>query len=178
MSNEYLEAFEDLQEKGTFRGEQWFGERQRLVQEYSWAVPNEQTLAYLAEFDRIYEVGAGNGYWAHCIEERGGEVIAYDTEPGEELYSDVREAAVADIMDKIHDEPVLMVWPPYDEDVAATVVEAEPSHLLYVGERRGGCTGDKAFFDALGTDYGMVARIEIPSYAGINDDFYHYVRKI
>lgn len=178
MENPYLDAFEELQEKDTFRGQQWFGERRDLVEQYAWAVPNAEVLAYLSEFGHMYEVGAGSGYWANCIEEAGGDVTPFDADPPDETWTDVDEATVSDYAQEIVEKPVLMVWPPCGEDMAWKVLGRRPSHVLYVGEQKGGCTGDDHFFDLLEKEYGLVARIEIPSYVGIHDDFYHYIRKV
>ena len=175
--NEYLEKFNELQEENTFRGQQWFGKRRELVEEYSWAVPNEDVLIYLSEFEHLIEAGAGNGYWAHLIEERGVDVQAVDIEPAYETYTRVESGNVLSDYD-IRDNPVLMVWPPCDNDMAYDVVRSKPSHVLYVGEERGGCTATDEFFDELETYYGLVAKVELPSYVGIHDDFYHYVRKL
>lgn len=176
MWNPYLDDFEDLQEQSTFKGQQWFGKRKDLVEEYSWAVPNEDALVYVSEFDEIVEVGAGNGYWARCIDEAGGNVDATDIDPADSLWTDVEQVTASDVA--IDERPVLLVWPPYDEPMAWRVAEREPSHLLYVGEPRGGCTGSSEFFDIVEQKYGLVAMIEIPSYVGIHDDLYHYVRKV
>lgn len=174
--NEYREAFDELQSKDTFRGQQWFGERQRLVEKYSWAVPNEEALLYLAEFDQITEVGAGSGYWANCIEEMGGSVRATDANPLSETWTTVESAYVDDL--DLEDKVVLTVWPPYGDAMAMMVAEQEPSHIIYIGEPRGGCTGSPEFFDILDREYGLVAKIDIPSYAGIHDDLFHYIRKV
>lgn len=174
--NEYHEAFEELQEKDTFKGQQWFGERQRLVEKYSWAVPNEDVLLYLAEFDDLIEVGAGSGYWAARIWEMGGNVRATDAQPPDETYTEVEQAYVDDL--DLEDEAVLTVWPPAGDSMAYMMATQHPAHILYVGEPRGGCTGSSTFFDVLENEYGLVAKIDIPSYAGINDDFFHYVRKV
>lgn len=176
--NEYLADFETLQEKNTFKGQQWFGERQQLVEKYSWAVPNDDALTYLAEFDHIYEVGAGTGYWARCIEAHGGDVTAIERDPPDETWTDVVDEDFWDYEEMVRDEPVLLVWPPNADPLAADVLYSWPSHILYVGEQKGGCTADDEFFDALEETYGLVAKIELPSYTGIHDNFYHYVRKV
>jgi len=177
MSNEYLEKFKKLQEQSTFRGQQWFGKRQQLVEEYSWAVPNEEVISYLAEFDELYEVGAGSGYWAKCIEEAGGSVYAFDKDSSKRWFP-VHPDTHWDYEDSIEDSPVLMVWPPANDGMAADVASFNPSHILYVGEQRGGCTADARFFDQLDKYYGLVAKMDIPSYAGVHDQFYHYTRKV
>jgi hypothetical protein len=173
--NEYYEQYEELRKKQTFKGEQWFGKRSDLVGEYSWAIPSEDVLLYLSEFEHIIEVGAGNGYWAHCIEDNGGSVEATDIAPPEETWHHVEPVAAVDL--NLVNETVLMVWPPYDKSLASDVIEQEPAHILYVGEPAGGCTGDEAFFTTVNKDYGLVAKLDLPSYEGINDDFFHYIRK-
>lgn len=180
-TNEYRQAFEELQERDTFKGQQWFGERQRLVDEYSWAVPNRDVLLYLAEFDELIEIGAGNGYWAKCIEEWGGSVEAYDIDVPDETYHEVHERDIVTGFRNsggVYNKPVLMVWPPCDDEMATAVLDQEPSHILYVGEERGGCTATDSFFDGLHKQYGLAAKIDIPSYTGISDNFFHYIRKV
>jgi len=175
--NEYEEAFNELKDKDTFRGQQWFGQRKKLVEKYAWAVPNEEALLYLAEFDSITEVGAGSGYWANCIEDAGGSVRATDIDPPDETWTEVEEAGVDDL--DLSDEVVLSVWPPYGHPkVAEKILHQKPPHIVYVGEPRGGCTGSDAFFDTVERKYGLVAKVDIPSYVGIHDDLFHYIRKL
>lgn len=179
--NEYKKKFEELQDRDTFRGQQWFGERQRLVEEYAWAVPTKRAIEYIAEFGNIIEVGAGNGYWASLIDGAGGTVEATDIDPPSETYHHIRELSADDVRSRYMDEierSVLLVWPPHGEGVAKTIVNGSPNNLLYVGEPRGGCTGDEAFFDALDERYTLITKIGIPSYEGINDNLYHYARKL
>lgn len=175
--NEYHEAFEELQEKNTFKGQQWFGERKQLVEKYSWAVPNKEALLYLAEFDSITEVGAGSGYWANCIEAEGGAVRATDIDPPSETWTSVEEIGVGEL--DLSDDVVLSVWPPCGyEKVAEKILHQKPPHVVYVGEPRGGCTASDGFFDSLERKYGLVAKVDIPSFAGTSDDLFHYVRKL
>ena len=178
MEIEYLEAFEELQEKDTFRGQQWFGERSNLVKEYSWAVPTEDVIRYCAQFDDLLEIGAGNGYWASLIEEMSGDVQPTDQSPPEDTYTEVKQQIWQNLIPEIQERPVLMVWPPYNEGVAAGVARHSPNHILYVGESRGGCTGEDEFFDIVEEQYGLVGKLDIPSYTGIHDNFFHYARNI
>jgi len=178
MWNPYKEEFDELQETHQFKGQQWFGKRKDLVEEYSWAIPNEEVLLYVSEFDDIVEVGAGSGYWAKCIEEAGGSVQAFDIDPPEETWKAVSDADVIDIRHYMRDGVLLLVWPPANDMMAAHALTDCPNHVLYVGEPRGGCTANDVFFNHLDDEYGLVAKIDLPSYAGVNDDFYHYVRKV
>jgi hypothetical protein len=131
----------------------------------------------LAEFEELIEVGAGSGYWASCIEEAGGSVEAYDIDPPEETYHEVQRPLNLESGGDIHNSPLLMVWPPCHNNMSSRAAKEGPSHILYVGEPRGGCTANEKFFEVLDERYGLVAKVNIPSYAGIDDDLFHYVRK-
>jgi hypothetical protein len=177
--NEYKKKFDELREKDSFKGEQWFGKRQELVEEYSWAVPNAEVLLYLSQFDNIVEVGAGNGYWAHCIEEAGGSVEPYDVDPAPEhdQWTAVGQRDCLRLGEPSYDQPMLMVWPPTHNTMASEIAREKPPHLLYVGEEKGGCTANNTFFKILESEYGLVGKIDLPSYAGVDDNFFHYVLK-
>jgi hypothetical protein len=174
MWNPYKEDFDKLREEATFAGEQWFGRREQLVEQYSWAVPNEEVIDYLTQFDAITEVGAGSGYWAKCVNENGGTVYAVDKDPPDNQYVDVKSQCASSVETQV----VLLVWPPYDEMMAATAIDHSPNHVLYVGEPMGGCTANRTFFEHLQDEYGLVERIDLPSYEGVHDEFYHYIRKV
>lgn len=177
--NEYHEKFQELQDKSTFKGQQWLGKRKDLVEEYSWAVPNKEALLYLSEFDHLVEIGAGSGYWANEINKLEGNVLPYDIDPPDETWSRVMKANVMNMKEDAFKNPVLMVWPALNEGVATEVAKRRPPHILYVGEPLGGCTAEDEFFTSeIKKEYGLVAKIDIPSYAGINDDLFHYVQKV
>src|SRR5215472_4901166 len=57
--------------------------RTHLTHWYAFSVPTEDTLECLARYAPLVEVGAGTGYWARCLRERGVDVEAYD-EMGDE----------------------------------------------------------------------------------------------
>jgi hypothetical protein len=52
--------------------------RSHLVRKYAYSVPGEIALATVARYAPIVEMGAGTGYWARCLRERGVDVVAYD----------------------------------------------------------------------------------------------------
>lgn len=174
--NEYREAFDELQDKNSFRGMQWFGERQSLVREYGWAVPSEDALIYLSEFDELLSVGSGRAYWEHLLQKRGVDIRSTDKNPPEETWMNVEQLLVRNL--RHIDVPILTIWPPLDGNVAATVARKGAPQILYIGEPRGGCTASDEFFDLVEQKYGLVAEIELPSYVGVHDNLYHYVRNV
>jgi hypothetical protein len=70
--------------------------RSHLIRKYAFAVPDERALACLAKYAPIVEMGAGTGYWARCLRERGVDVIAYD-ELGEQWRAWFRPSILHDL---------------------------------------------------------------------------------
>jgi hypothetical protein len=55
---------------------------ERLVNEYAWATPNEASLAVLAHFSPIIEIGCGaNAYWCRQMQAASIDVEGYDVSP-------------------------------------------------------------------------------------------------
>ena len=52
--------------------------RQHLTHKYAFGVPGDAALDCLARHGPLVEIGAGTGYWARCLRERGVEIVAYD----------------------------------------------------------------------------------------------------
>ena len=46
---------------------------------FSWAIPCEEALQTIKKYGPICEVGAGSGYWASLLADRGVDIEAYDT---------------------------------------------------------------------------------------------------
>ena len=137
---------------------------------FAYAIPSPETLDWMARFcgDRpIVEIGAGRGYWAWQLSGTGLDVAAYELEPPD------RQANVSfpqadgqtdawfgvDHVDalRIDDwlEPVLFLcWPPgwgntMASDALTSFENAGGQRLIYIGESKGGKTGNDEFFDAL-----------------------------
>jgi hypothetical protein len=146
---------------------------QTILQEaYAYAIPSPETITWIAEFCAdapIVELGAGRGYWAAQISNAGLEVRAYDIEPPDRtanvsfpvngnqnrvwhLVGDLNEfAARFDLMSNC---VLLLCWPPGWQDKMASEAlnafeNAGGEQLIYIGEPKGGKTGDDAFFDTL-----------------------------
>jgi hypothetical protein len=148
--------------------------RDELVEEYSWGIPTHEAIKTIVEYGPIVEVGAGTGYWAWCIDQLGGVVAATDADPPESTYRrvatyDARRRVNAMVADEL-DAALLLVWPPYDDPMAADALEAYPGEtVIYVGEGRGGCTADHRFHHLLHEDWELTETVDIPTYLGLHD---------
>lgn len=180
--NYYLREFRELQAKDSFKMEQWFGKRGDLVETYSWAIPNDDAIEYIADLSPIVEIGAGNGYWSWLLRDEGAKVHAVDISPAEETWTEVEQGDTSTLDRLRGDYTLLLCWPPYGEPMARDALEAHAesggTDVVYVGEGAGGCTGDDVFHEELERRYALMERIDIPSYVGIHDSVMHYKRKI
>jgi hypothetical protein len=140
-------------------------ERQRLVRRYAYGVPTAAALDAAAEAapGGIVEIGAGSGYWARLLHERGVDVVAYDVAPppsGGNQHVDAQapwfpvhrgdETAVLDHPSRT----LLLVWPTsrgtWAADAVAHFHAVGGRFLVYVGEGPGGVTGDATLHAHLG----------------------------
>lgn len=144
---------------------------------FAWAVPDDGALDLIAKHwpTGVIEVGAGTGYWARQLADRGVDVAAYDLHPmgcgcdddwchGNDPDGRMRKQARWHDVAKggpeaaaLHpDRTLLLCWPPYSEPVGAEAVrafhEAGGTTVAYVGEGPGGCTGDDKMHQLLGED--------------------------
>lgn len=139
--------------------------RDRLVREYSFAIPNEESLSAVADHSSggVLEVGSGTGYWSRLLSERGVDVIASDIAPAPSTdnrwfagclpWSHIR--AIDHRLAAQHPaRSLLLVWPTQNEDWPSECLErfadAGGATVLYVGEPPGGRTGDDRFHALLG----------------------------
>jgi hypothetical protein len=181
VTNEYLEAFKKSQgyNPHTFLPRV---DRSKLCQEYSWAIPDDEALDIIAKYGPIVEIGAGGGYWAHLLRERGVDVLAYDCCPGSNLWVKRSWAAVRvggpEKAAKLPQRTLFLCWPPYDEPMAAECLKAyRGNKVIYIGEDGWGCTGDQEFHEILGRDWEQIEYHCIPTWDGIHDGLTVYRRR-
>lgn len=160
-ANPLLDAFE----MATAAGADMEGVRGQLVTRYGFAVPSDEALTAIERCSPrgVVELGAGTGYWAHLLQQRGIDVVAFDVEPapssqntwfaGTQLWHPVHRGDHA-VVDQHPVRTLLIVWPTKDEIWAATALEryhdAGGECIAYVGEGPGGRTGDDVFHALLG----------------------------
>eukprot|EP00554_Chaetoceros_debilis_P004935 CAMPEP_0194088342 /NCGR_PEP_ID=MMETSP0149-20130528/28743_1 /TAXON_ID=122233 /ORGANISM="Chaetoceros debilis, Strain MM31A-1" /LENGTH=317 /DNA_ID=CAMNT_0038771965 /DNA_START=69 /DNA_END=1018 /DNA_ORIENTATION=+ len=76
--------FSNKQVDADTRAEIWSSQAdlgEDLVNQYSWATPDERCLKILKHFAPIVEIGCGaNAYWARKMHERGIDIMAFDTQ--------------------------------------------------------------------------------------------------
>lgn len=146
--------------------------RQRLVRRYAYGIPNDDALDAIAAASPrgLVELGAGTGYWARLLHERGVDVVAYDLWPASSgrnrfVDDDVQWFPVQEGDERTAarhaDRTLLLVWPTWNEtwpaDAVAAFHAAGGSTLVFVGEGPGGLTGDGVLHARLGAPGSCVA---------------------
>ncbi|MFG1850815.1 hypothetical protein ACGFJT_03160 [Actinomadura geliboluensis] len=138
---------------------------------YAYAIPSPQSIDWVARFCSdlpIVELGAGRGYWAAQLTHSGLTVEAYDSNPPDkgvnasfpgaagqaDVWHPVGDLTEYATRARLADHVLFLCWPPGWGDTmsseALTLFEdAGGERLIYIGEPRGGKTGNDAFFDAL-----------------------------
>jgi hypothetical protein len=203
---DYSNFLENL-EKGEKLGStfQSYLVRQELVNKYSWAIPNEEAIQTLVDYSPIIEVGAGTGYWASLISQERGDILAFDNSissfnsispslsnsifisPSFSPYENCQagnkyylvEKGNENIVRDYSNRTLFLCWPPYKEKMAFNCLNNYKGNtLIYIGEERGGCTADEAFFNLLDKDWKLIKEISIPQWPYIHDYLFIYKRKL
>ncbi|WP_283139726.1 hypothetical protein [Rhizohabitans arisaemae] len=135
---------------------------------YAYAIPSPETIAWMSDFCAdlpIVELGAGRGYWAAQLAHSGLTVDAYDLEPPDRTknVSFLEAAGQADVWHPVYgleeftagtNHVLFLCWPPgwgdeMSSEALASFEKAGGERLIYIGEPKGGKTGNEAFFDTL-----------------------------
>ena len=161
LANPLLDAFE----MATAAGGDIDGVCSQLITRYGFAVPSDEALTAIERCSPrgVVELGAGTGYWAFLLQQRGVDVVAFDVEPapsaqnewfaGTQPWHPVHRGD-HDVVGQHPERTLLIVWPTKNEIWAATALEryydAGGECVAFVGEGPGGRTGDDVFHALLG----------------------------
>lgn len=159
-----------------------------LRREFAYAIPNEEALSEIKSQGPVVEIGAGKGYWASMLRQRGAQVAAFDKFPlesGANEYHDVGDRAFTDVakgsveqIRKFPDHKLLLVWPPPNEPMALNAINQYKGRtVLYVGEEHADYIGDMAFQKQLNDKFEITKQIPLPNFPGYDDMLHIYERK-
>lgn len=189
IANPYLDFYRQVggqqYDFGNLR--QMLAHRDEGIQEYAFAVPNQEALDTIARYGPILEMGAGTGYWAHLLRQMGVDVMACDQQvvaDGGDNQFHFRRPWTAVVQAKagpwlaLHpDRTLLLVWPDYSSPFGRQCLDFfTGDRLIYVGEGYGGCTGDDAFHKRLNREWTECELVDIPQWDGVHDYLQVYQR--
>lgn len=161
--------------------------RDAWVAAYSWAVPTRMAIQRICDAvgtRTLLDPMCGTGYWASLLRAAGVVTIASDVAPGLNHWaaaSHVDDAIAGDavaMVESVNPGALLLVWPPYDEDVAQRALDTFRGDVfVYVGEGEGGCTATDAFHQALADEWDSLGTWNLPQWPGIHDYLAAFARR-
>lgn len=156
---------------GSANGSVRLGFAQTILQAaYAYAIPAPATLEWVKTFAgerSVIELGAGRGYWARMLADNGVTVKAFDSEPPDTAanpsFPDTPGqppvwfpvGGLDEFASELNEDSVLLLcWPPgWGDTMASEALALFESRggrrMVFIGEPRGGKTGNDAFFDRL-----------------------------
>lgn len=159
--------------------------RLEYQRKYSWAIPNEEALRTICEFSMIVEMGAGTGYWAKLLQNRGCHIACFDEcppggsgvttkapiinvwHPGPGCFTSVAGGDPS-FLDWYSASTLFLCWPPSANGMALECLKYwEGEFLIYVGNPN--LTANKKFFNKLEKDFVLAHTVQIPNWVGIED---------
>jgi hypothetical protein len=125
--------------------------------------PTEEELAIVTAIGRpVAEVGAGSGYWARCLYNRGCDIAAYDRFPAEKGYYPVVRKKTVDAAKDNANRVLLIVWPSYKlADALRAYDRFGGDCVVYAGEMPGLSTITEEDHAVLTRELGFVCSYEL-----------------
>lgn len=154
------------------------GRRRELASRFSWAIPTEAALGLIGDHGPLLEVGAGTGYWAALMHDRGIDVRPTDAEPAGSTYhrdgqvwTEVTRSTAVNAVHEWPDRTLLLCWPPPDDDTAgyAAVRAYTGDTVVYIGGGAEGPTGTARLHRELDLNWTVTDELALPSWPGIPD---------
>lgn len=114
------------------------------AQRDAYVLAEAALLDVIARYAPIVEIGAGTGYWAHLLRERGVDVLAYDQapaggprenryHPGAAPWSEVLQGDASALAGHT-DRALLMCWPPAFSELGDVLRHYAGDTVIYVGD--------------------------------------------
>lgn len=162
-------------------------EREKYTQTIAWAIPDDNAISKICEFVReetILKIGAGLGYWAKLLRDKGVKIIPTDTKESNWKHNSnpsylkiICENHVKAIEDFPESTVLFLAWPPYSDKMAEeSLVLFKGSKLIYIGESMRGCNATDEFFDILLKEWELKEEIAIQQWDGLHDGLFLYKR--
>jgi SAM-dependent methyltransferase len=136
--------------------------RESYVGTYGYVLLTEEcrnALVALLKGKKVLDAGSGTGYLAHCLAEKGVDVVAIDNSPVGDgggcsvFHTSWRRDIDGQVEDHLPGDfdAVILSWPNHDHPFGFEVVSKMRvgQMLVYQGEGAGGCTADDTFFEAI-----------------------------
>jgi hypothetical protein len=185
LQNPYLDEFESLMpawrvppHMRKLTMERYMA-RQRMVAHFAWAIPNQEAIAVLLRHAPLIEMGAGTGYWAWLVRQRGGDILAFDRYPppdrrnrwhaGERQWTEVQPGG-ARLLARHPGRTLFLCWPPEDEPMAELCLRSYSGQtLIYAGELPRDVEAAGASLPHPYENWEPIGSVDIPQWESVDD---------
>jgi len=174
-----------------------YQQRKTFTKFFGWSVPCKEAIDLIKKYIRepLYDVMAGTGYWSRILKKAGVNVKTSDIhkvfdknyyhrseQPVLSNNNPVKSDKIKirrknalkigyDLSKRRIKGDIFLSWPPYECPVATDILNMIPigTRVFYIGEDKGGCTGDLSFHVTLSKNFNMLGREFLPNFEGIHD---------
>ncbi len=158
--------------------------RSSLVEKYSFSVPFPFVLDILVKYSPITEIGAGSGYYAYCLKQRGVDIEAFGQYSPDDFdsfdfmssnywFEDTWAVVLQgdeSIASASAKRTLFLCWPPVESQMAfnslVRFMDKGGKYFIFIGDSR--LCAEKRFYDKL-LKYKILFESEIPSWKNINE---------
>jgi hypothetical protein len=142
-----------------------------LIRVYAHSVPTVEAIDRIATWGPLVELGAGAGYWARLLVDRGADMIAYDQKPprvnswvaSDPPWSDVRIGDVS-VLATHTDRTPFVSWPPRPTGFLSRVLDTYHPQRLVLIDGRNSLSESDPLYDRLESDWELVERFALPQW--------------
>ena len=168
----YGESDDSLVQKDDFR------QRLKLIEKFSLAIPNEESLNAITRMGPIIEVGSGSGYWAFLIRCKCVDIIAVDDRSSPQKWtmdwfpSTIKCDALKYLEEHggCSDRTLFMSWPTCGESILSAF---KGDHFIIIGKSE--CRSKWELCND--PEWVLLDCIEIPVWPGMYNRMRIYMRR-
>ena len=150
-----------------------------FCQDIGWSLVSENSLQFIENIcrgNKVISIGSGKAYIESLLQNIT--ITCFDISINELSFMKVQDITKEEPTWKLYDV-LFLCWPHYIDRIASeSLLNFIGNHLIYIGEERGGCTGDPEFFDLLSTNWNLENYIDLPNWSGIYSVLYYYTRRV
>ncbi len=156
--------------------------RRELAVRFAWAVPDDAALELMGRCEPLLDAGAGTGYWAALLTERGVDIVASDLRPpGPDAdntfhpgdhppWTTVLEASSVVAARRHPDRSLVLCWPPHEDDAAgfAAIRAYAGDTVIHIGDPDAG-SGSIRLHRELTVNWSVTDELMLPQWPRIAD---------
>ena len=162
--------------------------RETFIRTYGFPVITPEAVQAIRQHlsgGPVLEVGAGNGYLAHRLQQAGVNVLPTDAHTlpnnpyqlGRQEYTAVLQTDAQEAIAEFPEMDLLWSWPSPEPTSGEALRRFAGTNLVYIGEQDDGCTGGELFRQVLEERFEPVEYVSLPNFPPVHDEVGIYRRR-